>query len=427
MLLGLCLMAFFSAKLISAQEFSSDTFKVQDPIMFPGGYSTSDNYTLLGAISQMSIGTSTTNSLYQLFGGFLYFPFVTTPVVQATGGNAQVALSWTSADASTGWVVGSYVVGQSTVSGGPYTYSDVGLVLSSTRTGLSNGTTYYFVIRVSDGLGFPIATSTEVSATPVAPPPPPPSGGGGGGGGVVYGAAIVNFSGRAYPRSTVTILKDAQVAISTIADATSNFSASLTGLAAGNYFFSVYSEDNNGNRSSLLTFPVSVTVGTTNITGIFIAPTIAVDKSQVRRGDNIAIFGQTTPQSEVTIQVNSDGPHFAKTQADTIGAYLYNFDTVPLEFGDHSTKSKAAKDNEISPFSVAVPFVVGTTNILAIQAEKKCNGRGDVNNDCRVNLVDFSIVAFWYRRANPPARVDINGDGQVSLVDFSIMAFNWTG
>jgi hypothetical protein len=41
--------------------------------------------------------------------------------------------------------------------------------------------------------------------------------------------------------------------------------------------------------------------------------------------------------------------------------------------------------------------------------------------------VDFSITAYWYGKENPPADVDFNGDGKVNLVDFSIMAFYWTG
>lgn len=429
--LGLCLAVFFTAGTLYAQEFSSDTYTVSNPVLFSGGYSTSTNFGLNAVISQMAIGTSTTNSLYELFGGFLYFPFVSTPAVTATAGDAQVALTWTAADASTGWVVGGYTVGQSTTAGGPYTYSSVGSVLASTRTGLSNGTTYYFVIVVEDALDNLIATSTEVSAAPAASASPAPSGGrssgGGGGGSPAVAGGAVNFSGRAYPNRPITILKDAQVAVTTITDASSNFQVLLANLTAGNYFFSVYSEDNQGRRSSLLTFPVSVTTGvTTNITGIFIAPTIGVDKSQVRKGDDVAIFGQVAHQSEVTIQINSDQQFFAKTPSDVNGVYLYNFDTTTLEYGDHSTKSKAAHGNEISPYSLAVPFVVGNTNIFAKAAEVKVV-KGDTNGDKRVNLVDFSIVAYWYKRSAPPANVDINGDGKVDLIDFSIMAYNWTG
>jgi len=253
-------------------------------------------------------------------------------------------------------------------------------------------------------------------------------GGGGGGGGYIPPTpqTTVNFSGRAYPKSTVTLLKDAQIAASTAAGADSNFQISLSGISAGNYIFSVYSEDKNGNRSSLLTFPVGVTSGvTTNVSGIFIAPTIAVDKSEVKRGDNIAIFGQSVPNSEITISVSSDEEFFNKVNADASGVYLYNFDTSPLAMEQHFTKSKAAHNGEISSFSKTISFLVGTKNVVAKPTEVV--SKGDMNNDKQVNLVDFSITAYWYKRPSPPASVDLNSDGKVDLVDFSIMAYFWTG
>ena len=54
---------------------------------------------------------------------------------------------------------------------------------------------------------------------------------------------------------------------------------------------------------------------------------------------------------------------------------------------------------------------------------KKC----DLNNDNRVNLLDFSIMAFWYKRLTFPPKVDLNTDKQVNLTDLSILAFCWTG
>lgn len=266
------------------------------------------------------------------------------------------------------------------------------------------------------------------SSTP--PPSSPPSSGGssGGGGGGSYFVAPetkVIFSGRAYPKSTVTILKDAQIAATTIADSNANFQVSVSGLSAGNYIFSVYSEDDKGNRSSLLTFPASVTSGvTTNIGSIFIAPSIAVDKETVKRGENIAVFGQSAPKAEITIAISSDEEFYGKAMADADGSYLYNFDTSQLDMGQHYTKSKAALASAISSFSKAQGFTVGTKTVLA-QPTKAL--KGDLNSDKRVNLVDFSIVAYWYKRANPPASADLNGDGKVDLIDFSIMAFYWTG
>lgn len=257
-----------------------------------------------------------------------------------------------------------------------------------------------------------------------------PSGGGGGGGGVVTSVTSVTFSGRAYPLSEVTILKDGQKAITTIAGPDAKFYVSLTGLSAGNYLFSVYGEDNKDRRSSPFTFSVNITKGaTTNISGIFIAPTISVDKSEVKRGDNIAIFGQSVPNSKVTIAINSKEEFFVKTNADKNGIYLYNFDTSPLTMEQHSTKSKAVLNGKITSFGKTIGFLVGTKNVIKTTSEFL---KGDLNSDGRVNLVDFSIAAYWYKRTISAEFVSkeikrLNGDGKVDLVDFSIIAFYWTG
>ncbi len=276
------------------------------------------------------------------------------------------------------------------------------------------------------------ACTFNTSQCLLAPQNPPSSGGGGGGGGpispIVPNVPNTNvvFSGRAYPLSRVSILKDGQLVVTTIAGPDSNFTATVSGLSSGNYTFAVYGEDKNGLRSSLFSFPIFITSGvTTKIGGIFIAPTISVDKSEVRRGDNIAIFGQSVPNSEITISVNSPQEFIIKRQADKDGVYLLNFDTLVLDKGEHETKSKSSIEGDLSSLSNIVNFKVGDKNVAKekIQSTQK----GDVNGDFRVNLVDFSIVAFWYRKQNPPKNVDLNSDGKVDLIDFSIMAFNWTG
>jgi len=272
------------------------------------------------------------------------------------------------------------------------------------------------------------STGDDDETDPAAPPPP--SGGGGGGVFTPPPQTVVRFGGRAYPGSTVTLLKDAQVAASVIADNDAHFLISISGLAGGNYIFSIYSEDYLGIRSNLLTFPISVTQGaTTDVSGIYIAPTIAVNKKSVRQGENIKIFGQTTPDSEVTISVNSHNELFVKTQADLDGIYLYNLDTSILEKEQHFTRSKSAINGTISIFSKVVSFIVGDTTIFK---ESGGCGKADLNCDGQVNLIDFSIGAFWYKRALSVefAQKEIeslNGDGKVDLVDFSIMAFHWTG
>jgi hypothetical protein len=274
-----------------------------------------------------------------------------------------------------------------------------------------------------------ISTSTiVVSATVTASTPPGGGGGGGGGGGTpVNLETIVNFSGMAYPLSKVYILKDGKISAVTIADPAANFSVSLSGLTTDTYSFSVYGEDSKGRKSAVFSFPIFVTAGTTvNIGNIFLSPTIDTDKSEVKRGDNIIIFGQSAPTSEITISVHSNPEYFFKVKSNKMGAYLYNLDSSILELGQHLTKSKAALVAELSSFNVPVSFLVGNLNKL--KDGKSCGSlRGDLNCDMKVNLVDFSIMAYWYKRPNPPSNVDLNNDGNISLSDFSIMVFNWTG
>ncbi len=439
-LLGILLLCVFVIS-VHAQEFSSAQYSITGPIISPGSYGTSSSFGLSGVVSQIANGSSSA-STYDLLSGFLYFPFITTPIISATAGNAQVSLSWTPAVTGLGFTTSGYVLGLSTVSGGPYSYTDVGNVVSSTATGLANAIPYYFVIRVKDAFGNFIATSTQVSSTPIAPII---SGGGSGGGGGSSGGGsgggggapvtnnsstgAITFSGRAYPQSSVTVLRDAQVVATTIASADATFKVSLNNITTGNYIFSVYSEDAYGIRSSLLTFPATITSGGTNIIeGIFVTPTIAVDKSEVRRGDTIGILGQTTPQADVVISVHSEPEYFAKTVADKNGAYFYNFDTSFLELGSHTTKSKSAiKDQLVSGFSSSVNFIVGTKNVPVVLNKAKKTKRGDQNGDGKVNIIDYSILAYWYKKPNPPVLADLNSDGKVTIFDLSILAANWTG
>ncbi len=432
--------ALLGVNFVFADEFTSVNYKVMNPVISTGRFSSSAGFRLFGAIGQIGVGlsNSTDATLKTLKGGFLYFPAVSTPVVTATAGDTKVSLSWTAATGYLGWTVSGYNIGRSTTSGGPYTYTSVGSVTSSDRTGLSNGTTYYFVVRPEDAFGNSIATSTQVSATPAAatptPTPSPSSGGGGGAGGgyIAPAGATVVFSGRAYPNSSVTLLRDAQVAAQTTAHGDSTFFITLGNVNTGMYLFSVFAEDFMGRRSSLLSFPVSPVAGaTTYVDGIFVPPTIGIDKSEVKQGDAVAIDGQSAQKADITVVVHSDGEFAVQAAASADGKYAINFDTDPLALGQHFTKSLASQQGQVSIFSPVLAFLVGNKNVFNI-ISSKCPLKGDVNGDCRVNLVDFSITAYWWKRPLTQAAKDnvdakLWPDGTITLRDFSILAYYWTG
>ena len=259
----------------------------------------------------------------------------------------------------------------------------------------------------------------------------PATGGGGGGGGSSSGQSYsslnsVVFRGVAYPGSKVTILKDGVVAATTQAGPDAKFEIIISDLPAKTYVFGTWAEDKNKRRSATYTFTVAVTQGiTTSVSGIFVSPTIATDKKEVKRGDIIQIFGQATPNSNVDIFINSENEILKKTKSDVLGSWLYKFNSSEVEYGDHTTKSRISYDDDLSQDSKIVNFKVGNKNVLSVQDDTY--HKVDFNKDDRVNLVDFSMMAYWYKRPLPKKEFDLNSDGVVNLVDFSIMAFYWTG
>jgi hypothetical protein len=425
LLLSLFLSGLLSVAVVLAQEFSSANFVNSNPVVtLGGGKSTSTNFQLLGGAGQIIIGESS-STYFTSKAGFFYFPFVTTPIVSAVAGDSQVFLTWTPAAGSLGFNINGYSIGQSVNSGGPYSFTNVGNTLTGAVTGLTNGATYYFAVRALDFFGDSVVTSTQVSATPIASPAPSPGGGAGIARSVSKTAVI--FSGRAYPNGMVTLLKDAQIIATATAGADATFQINVSDISGGNYIFSVYAKDSKGFQSPLLTFPTSVISGAaTEVSGILIPPSIMVDKSEVKRGNSIAIFGQSVPRSEVAITVNSKKEFFIKTIADKNGNYIYNFDTTPLSAGQYFAKAKFIFNGEVSSFGKSTDFWVGTTDIFEKPAPK-CPIKVDLNNDCRVDLVDVSILIFWFDKDEPPPKVDFDDSKKVDLTDLSIMAYFWTG
>ncbi len=289
-------------------------------------------------------------------------------------------------------------------------------------------------INVSGSLQ--VSVSAQVGSTPPPPPPPGGGGGGGGGGGIVVDPGLlpttgVVFIGKAYPASNVSLLQNGRLIVRTISGPDASFLISISNAAAGNANYLLVAEDPFGRQSSF-TVPVVVTAGaTTTVSGIFIAPTLDLNKRQLNIGDNLILFGRSVPSSDVTIQVNSDTEMFLRTKADNSGSYIYTLDTSLLNIGTHDAKSKSAHSSQVSEYGQAVGFAVLDKDVpieeISEEEIEKCGLSGDLNTDCKVDLIDFSILAYWYKRPNPPAKLDVKKDKKIDLADFSILASQWTG
>ena len=268
-------------------------------------------------------------------------------------------------------------------------------------------------------------TTLTITANVLYPEDDPPPGGGGEP--IILPPTEVVFSGFGYPFSPITILKDSQYLSGINAVAGSNFSTVIGGLSGGTYSFSLYAQDDYGTLSSMVTYSVDV-IGhaRTTISGIVIPPTVTTDLLEVKQGDSMVFYGQTKEDRAIVIEINGT----SSTTIDTVtnGLYEYSLNTTDLDLGEHFLRVKMIGVGIESPYSDVYTFVVGEETIV----EEEPFLIGDVNYDGIVNIVDFSIAAYWYDRTLNSAfitveRERLNGDGVVDLVDFSLMAYYWTG
>ena len=255
------------------------------------------------------------------------------------------------------------------------------------------------------------------------------SGGGGGSSGgtnnKILGDTQVSITGKAYPNTTVNILQDGEVVGTVHTNSSADFSFAA-GAEPGTVTFGFWANDSKGVRSTTLNTTFDVTQGAvTTISGIFLPPTIATAKTTVNKGEPVLFTGKSVPN--VSVKVSIDGDATTKDiKADANGDWQLSVDTTGLSQASHTAKAKfellTGGKNTDSNFGQSLTFYVGISPTAVISSS-------DLNKDGKVNLIDFSILIFWWGTpgGNSSPKADINGNGKVGLEDFSILLFNWTG
>ncbi|TSC90980.1 MAG: Uncharacterized protein CEN90_707 [Parcubacteria group bacterium Licking1014_17] len=267
----------------------------------------------------------------------------------------------------------------------------------------------------------PTPTPTATATSTPTPTATLGGGGGGGGGGGANQTATVIIRGRAYPDAEVTFVRDAQFIAKVKADSLGYFEARESNLTGGGYNFSLWAVDKSGVKSNAYTFYADIPAGAIiQFMNVLIPPTISIGSETIKPGENLKVFGSSVPESYVVIELRSE-PSIFTTIAALTGSYSKYVSSQGLSQGSHSVKSKSkVSSGDESNFSNILTFGIGTP-----PAKKYLIG--DLNKDGHVNIVDFSILAFWYKRFGFPLDYDLNSDGKIDLKDFSIMAFHWTG
>lgn len=268
-------------------------------------------------------------------------------------------------------------------------------------------------------------------------PPDPPSSGGGSDGGTFHetiydtgqetkeefpDGQLISFQGTGFPGQEITLLVDSTRLEQTTTSSDGGFQISIEGLEPGNYTFSLITTDRNGLSSAIVTFNVNLSDATAiYLSNIVFPPTLNVSPPNVSRGDNIQVSGETVPNSTVEVFLNKELSFSQKVEAS--GYFQYTIDTEDLIFGKHKLQGKSNLGGMESPMSRLHVFEVTEGRFPETQRVLI----GDINNDNLVNLVDLSMLVYWYRREASPLEVDLTGDGKVDLSDISVLVSNWTG
>ncbi|MCK5466446.1 hypothetical protein KAI56_03055 [Candidatus Parcubacteria bacterium] len=277
------------------------------------------------------------------------------------------------------------------------------------------------------------SAGTSVSATVGGAIPSPP---GGGGGGAITQTGNLKMIGKAYPVAFMTILKNGQVVGTQTADLNGNFEITIKSILANRiYDFGIFAQDNLGLLSPTLTYNLSINPNQiTEVSNIYISPTIALSEKTISQGDSLRIYGSSYPNSLI---VNFISPSFKATSlnSDDTGHWTYFFDSADYAAGEYFTKAKTIfMGGEQSEYSEELRFRIIKKSEPPIPPElpkpsepqRKCNG-ANLNDDSKIDILDFSILLHYWKSKNPSNRcADINQNGIVDIYDFSIMMYYWT-
>lgn len=251
----------------------------------------------------------------------------------------------------------------------------------------------------------------------------------GSGGGVTAPIATVVLSGTAFPNAKLTLLKDGSISTTLIANPDGTFQITINNLNFGNYQFSIYSEDPTGQISATHVLNVSAFTSQPYVySGIILPPTLSASGLLIKIGDIYSVFGYSAPGSTVTL-LAPNGNGLGSAVADSIGLYRISL-TANLAAGIYSLRATANLNGRTSLPSKPIQVLFYSSTLPPDQIPTpppqfaQCV---DYNKDRRVNLIDFSILLFWFGKSPIPPSVDCNSDAVIDIKDFSILMYFWTG
>jgi len=296
--------------------------------------------------------------------------------ITATGGNGQIALSWS---ASTG--AASYSVLRATSSNGSYTTVATGITETSyTDTGLSSGTTYYYAITATNGSGSS-ANSAQVNTITIPDAPTGPAATGG----TSQIALMWNASTGA---STYNVLRatSSNGTYTTVATGLTGTSYDDTGLFSGTtYYYAVTATNGSGSSAN-----------------------------------SAQVNAITAPASPGSVTATAGNGQVALNWAASSGATGYSVLRATSSNGTYTTIASGVTSTSYTDTGLAN----GTTYYYAVVAS---NGSGSSANSTQVNAITAPAAPTGLTATPDNAQVSLLWNSSTGAATYNVLRSTTSG
>jgi hypothetical protein len=234
----------------------------------------------------------------------------------------------------------------------------------------------------------------------------------------------LRISGFASPGLFITFSEGGTVIGTTVANPNGTFIQSFPGISPVVHTIVIFGTDPLNRVTSSTTIEVFTRpYEITSVAGIILPPTLSLNKSTIFRGEQLVVSGSSVPGFKVIVFSEPPVRTYETTGLEDGNFSVTLSDTSQLELGDHKVYALVQDTyGSQSLFSVTLFFKV--VEEQTSPPGPPCDiAKADLNCDLTVNLIDFSILLYYWGTNSPQA--DINKDGNVNLIDFSIMMFYW--
>lgn len=344
-----------SLNYIAKSYFNEGLFQgdIGEVILYNRKLSTSENAAVQAYVAAkygLSMGGST--------------PSLATPVsVAARAGNTSVALSWSAVSGASG-----YRVYRGTTSGGPYTLVASPTATSYTNTGLTNGTTYYYVVRAFNAT-LESVNSQQVSARPSASSLAPPTGvaaTAGSGSVALTWSAVIGATGYRVYRGTTSGGPYTLIASPTTTSYTN------TGLTNGTTYFYVV-RARNATIQSVNSQQVSATpsaappAAPTGLSAVAGNGSVSLTWAAVSGASGYRVYRGTTTGGPYTLVSSPTATSFADTGLTNGTAYYYVVRSFNATL--ESANSLQVSATPIAPLPNPDPALPAAGRLLVLDAQ----------------------------------------------------------